>query len=103
MTLEIILKDELSEAYVHLFYSIFEDLDVITRSAYIENKGKNSFHVVKAYSMTLDLPDDNYYLTHFYGDWCKEKIFVEENFMTEKKEFNRIMDLLRIMKIQCFS
>lgn len=73
MTLEIVLKDELSEAYVHLFYSIFEDLDVITRSAYIENKGKNSFHVVKAYSMTLDLPDDNYYLTHFYGDWCKEK------------------------------
>ncbi len=73
MTLEIVLKDELSEAYVHVFYTIFENLDVITRSAYIENKGKNSFNVIRAYSMTLDLPDDNYTLTHFYGDWCKEK------------------------------
>ena len=73
MTLEIVLKDELSEAYVHVFYTIFENLDVITRSAYIENKGKNSVNVIRAYSMTLDLPDDNYTLTHFYGDWCKEK------------------------------
>lgn len=73
MTLEIILKDELSETYIHTFYTIFSDLDVITRSAYIENKGKEPVNVIKAYSMTLDLPDDNYTLTHFYGDWCKER------------------------------
>ena len=72
-TLEIILKDELSDAYVHLFYTIFEDLDVITRSAYIENKGGESVDVIRAYTMTLDLPDSDYTLTHFYGDWCKEK------------------------------
>ena len=37
-TLEITLKDAYEDLYVHLYYGVFEECDVITRAAVVENK-----------------------------------------------------------------
>lgn len=72
-TLEILVKDELSDTYITLYYTIFENLNVITRSMKIENRGEKPVRILKASSLCLDWMDDRFTLTHFYGDWCRER------------------------------
>ena len=76
-TLEIKLKDVLSNVYLLVRYSIFSDKDVIVRSARLENGTKEGVCLDKAFSASLDLPDSDYFLCHFPGDWEQERRFVE--------------------------
>ena len=56
-TLKITLKDEISGVKVNLFYSVYEQLDVIARRAEIVNEGNGTLMLDRAYSFNVDLPD----------------------------------------------
>ncbi len=73
-TLEIYLKDTSSDIEVTLKYGVFEETDIITRSAVIINKGKTSTVLTKAFSLSLDLQKGDWDWVHFQGRHAQERI-----------------------------
>ena len=73
-TLEIYLKDTASDIHVTLKYGILPELDIITRSAVIENRGENSVYLTNAASLCLDLPGDYSEWIHFHGRHTMERV-----------------------------
>lgn len=72
-TLIIKLHDELKNIDVFLSYSVFEDLDAITRSAKIVNNGER-FELNTALSAMVDFHGmDDSDIIHLDGDWCRER------------------------------
>lgn len=53
-TLEITLRDAVSEVEVILLYSVFEEADIITRAVKVRNTGSSSIHLKKLMSVCLD-------------------------------------------------
>lgn len=74
LTLILSLKDELSQVVCKLFYSIFEDYSVIARHVEFVNEGDKKVRILKAYSLNLDLPDQDYEWMHFQGAWARERM-----------------------------
>lgn len=74
-TLEIILKDLYEEVYVRLLYGVFEEKNIITRAAIIENRGENPLKIRRAMSMELDLMDGEKELISFPGKHTGERQF----------------------------
>ncbi len=73
-TLEIVLYDRITNLKVHLLYGVFYDLDVITRSVRIENKGDRTVTIQRAMSMEMDYPNKHMDLIHFYGRHSMERL-----------------------------
>ena len=73
-TLVITLKDKLYDIYFHLYYGVFEEYDLITRSLRVENKTDKSIKLERALSVTLDLPNGRYDLVNFYGRHARERM-----------------------------
>ena len=73
-TLEIYLKDTASDITVTLKYGVLPKLDIITRSAVLENKGESSVFLTNAASLCLDLPRDYNEWIHFHGRHTMERI-----------------------------
>ena len=73
-TLEIYLKDTASDIMVTLKYGVTPKLDIITRSAVIENKGESSVILTNAASLCLDMPRDYNEWIHFHGRHTFERI-----------------------------
>lgn len=74
-TLEIFLKDTASDISVTLKYGVLSKLDVITRSAVIENGGESSVFLTNAASLCLDMPSGYNEWVHFHGRHTCERIF----------------------------
>ena len=72
-TLEITLEDKVSKIEVVLKYGVFENADIITRSAVITNKGDNSVYLKNASSVCLDIPFGNWQWVHFQGRHAMER------------------------------
>ena len=72
-TLEIICQDEILQTQVHLFYTVFEDLDAIIRSTRIVNYGTNPIFIKKALSASFDIDSDNYDVITLHGSWARER------------------------------
>ena len=72
-TLEVVLADEVIGLEVLLYYVVFEDYDVIARSAVIVNKADTPIELQSACSANVDLPQGEYDLIHFCGDWGRER------------------------------
>jgi len=75
-TLVVSLVDEVSQLSVQLFYTIYQEHDVIARSVRITNDGDASVVLNNAMTSTLDLPASDYELLHMRGSWARE--FEEE-------------------------
>ena len=73
-TLVVTLKDTVYDIYFHLYYGVFEEYDLITRSVVIENKTNASIHLEKALSMALNLPNGSYDMMYFHGRHTRERI-----------------------------
>ncbi len=73
MTLEVLLKDKLTEVELTLSYTIFKDYDAIARNARFENKGEKAVDLTRALSLNLDLPDYDYECIHLSGAWSRER------------------------------
>lgn len=66
-TLVVTLKDTSSDVFVHLYYGVLENLDMITRAVCIENRGEQPIYLEKAASMCLDQISGSYDWMTFYG------------------------------------
>ncbi|MBO5552052.1 MAG: alpha-galactosidase [Lachnospiraceae bacterium] len=71
-TLAVTLSDEYSDAEITLYYTVFHDKDVITRSVSVKNRGRNELHIEKLMSLCLDLYGKGFRYTDFSGHWTRE-------------------------------
>lgn len=76
-TLEIELKDELIDTTLILYYTIFEELPVITRSAKVIYHGAEKIVLERAMSCSVDLPDHDYQMIELTGAWGRERAVTE--------------------------
>lgn len=72
-TLEILMKDAVTDLEVTLYYSVWEEYDIITRAAKIKNGGSFAITLQKAASMCLDMPYGNWDMMHFHGRHAMER------------------------------
>ncbi len=72
-TLCVVLEDKLIGLEVELYYTLFVDKAALARSVKVVNKGKKSFVLDTAMSMSLDLPDRNYEWLQLSGAWARER------------------------------
>jgi len=72
-TLEINLLDELTGLNVVLSYTVFNELNAITRSVKFINKGEKNLKLLRALSMSVDFYNDNYDMLQLSGAWSREK------------------------------
>ncbi len=73
MSLEITLIDKIVGLKCILSYSIFEGLDVITRSVRLENTSEKTIYLDKVMSFTLDMDQGNYKILTLRGSWARER------------------------------
>lgn len=76
-TLLITLYDNIIDSKIILSYTIFENMPVITRNAYIENCGEQKITLEQVMSMSLDLPDKEYEMIELTGAWARERSIKE--------------------------
>lgn len=72
-TLELYMHDETSQTDITLFYHIFDNLPVITRSVRFTQVGDQSINITRALSFCLDLPDSEYEMITLNGAWGRER------------------------------
>ena len=72
-TLQLYLKDTLLGLKVTLSYSIFDGLDAIVRSTFVENKGENAVFLEKVLSSCIEMRNKNFELLTLPGSWARER------------------------------
>jgi alpha-galactosidase len=74
-TLVITLKDQASGLRVELTYTVYQALNVLTRSAKLINTRNDgeSLKIGRALSFCVDYEHSNYELLQLSGAWCREK------------------------------
>lgn len=75
-TLALQLVDELTKLRVELLYTVFEEHNVITRSAQIINEGYQPVKLLRALSASVDFRDADFELLHLSGSWANERNIV---------------------------
>lgn len=73
-TLRILLTDSVAHLTVQLVYGVYEERDVITRAAQIQNVGGDPLRLEKAASLCLDIPFGDWDLLHFHGRHTRERM-----------------------------
>lgn len=73
MTLELYLQDKVVGLKATLYYSIFADCDVITRSVRIRNESDQKVLLTKVMSVSLDMDDEDYQMLTLCGAWGRER------------------------------
>lgn len=76
-TLELKLQDSTSKLDVSLFYSTFENLDVITRWAVIKNNSDKPMEINNAQSFSMDFNHCDFDFMHLNGYWARERHVVK--------------------------
>lgn len=87
-TLVIYLKDHLKKIEVALFYTMFDQVDVITRSTTITNLGDEVVKIKQAASVALDFATSLGQLQHLSGTWARERMIVRENITSGVKKLS---------------
>ena len=73
-TLEITCIDRHTGLEAVLLYTVFNDLNVITRSVRLKNTGSASLNVQRVLSMCVDFDNDGYDLITLNGSWARERV-----------------------------
>lgn len=76
-TLEIELYDNVINARLLLYYTLFEEYDVITRWSVIENRGNEDLRIDRALSMSIDFKDGHFKWRQLSGTTLRERHIVE--------------------------
>ncbi len=71
-TLRITLKDKIYPVFIDIYYTVFEQTDVITRRAVVRNESEASLTLRRIMSMSMDLPDEDFQMYTLDGGWIKE-------------------------------
>ncbi len=74
-TLEITLIDEVSGCRLKLYYTVFSDVDVISRYMIVENHGAAQVKIERCMPLMLDLGRSDFDMISFYGSHCREMNF----------------------------
>lgn len=72
-TLVLHCQDKPAGLKIDLFYSVFLDEDVITRSVRITNQGNSDAYITKIYSACLDMEDRDFEIVTLHGSWGRER------------------------------
>jgi alpha-galactosidase len=72
-TVEISLYDELIDAEIIMYYTVFERLNVITRSVKFLNHGKENLNLTRALSASVDFFDSDFEMVQLSGSWARER------------------------------
>lgn len=72
-TLVLHLKDSVTDFAADLYYTVYDDCDVIARRIVYKNSGKEKVILRRAYSFSLSLPGHEYDFVSLYGAWAKER------------------------------
>lgn len=72
-TLIVTLEDTRHMFYVHLYYGVMEDLDIITRAVCVENHSGNDIYLENLQSVCIDYLYGGYDLHTFHGRHVKER------------------------------
>ena len=72
-TLEVILEDKPAQLEVSLFYTAFEKLDVITRSAVIRYRGDKAVYLTRALSACVEFDTNEFDMITLNGSWARER------------------------------
>ena len=72
-TLEITISDEVTGLTAFLYYTVFPEKDVLTRSVRMKNRGNTACRLEKVASYCLDLHRDGFEVIHLHGAWAKER------------------------------
>ena len=74
-SLEITLLDPILDLEVKLLYTAFRDVDVITRSLRVTNRGsrEEAIYLTKVLSACLDMDNADYSLLTLHGSWARER------------------------------
>jgi len=70
--LTIVLKEKKYDLTLELYYAVFEDRDVIVRSAKLVNKGMTAVKLLRLMSLQLDYENSGYVMSTFNGSWTRE-------------------------------
>ena len=70
--LTVYLRDKQYDLKLELYYSVFEDRDVICRSSKLINTSKEEIKLNRLMSLQLDFETDDYIFTTFNGNWARE-------------------------------
>jgi len=76
-TLEVTARDNATGAVVKLYYTVYLNLPVMTRSVIVENTSENAMDLERVFSTCLELPTMDYDMVHLYGQWFKERTVTE--------------------------
>lgn len=71
-TLLIELLDKTTDCTLELYYTVFYDYDVISRSVVIKNNSNKPVEIEKCMSFSLDLNGHDYDLSYLHGKHCYE-------------------------------
>ncbi|OKP95582.1 alpha-galactosidase [Paenibacillus sp. P46E] len=72
-TLELELLDAVAGLRIILSYTVFNELNAITRSVRFINEGAGELKLLRGLSMSVDLRDSSYDLLHLSGSWARER------------------------------
>nr|ALL53577.1 alpha-galactosidase [uncultured firmicutes bacterium contig_31] len=72
-TLEITCRDSVLNLEVILVYTVFENLDVITRSVKVKNNSDKSIKLEKVLSVCVDFDGMDYDIISLHGSWARER------------------------------
>lgn len=73
-TLVITMKDAHSGLTAILYYTVFADLNAITRSVKFINGGDKAFKLTRALSACVDFDSDQYDFITLNGSWARERV-----------------------------
>lgn len=71
-TLKVILEDQLHQLTLELYYTVYEECDVITRTARLINNSQDDIIIKRFMSNQLDIDDNDYEMVTFNGAWARE-------------------------------
>ena len=72
-TLEIVTKDAVTGIEAVLSYSVFTDMDVITRSVRVRNTGEAPVWLNRVLSACIDMEAEDFELLTLHGSWARER------------------------------
>lgn len=72
-TLALTLRDSLTGLEAVMYYTVFDDCDVIARSVRFTNTSDRPLVLERAFSLCLDMPDTRYDVITLSGAWSRER------------------------------
>lgn len=72
-SVEILCEDRHTGLQAALLYTVFEDVDVITRSVRVINGGEEELYLTKVFSACLDMDNRDFEVISLHGSWARER------------------------------